>query len=152
MRLAQPLPCACVQACACMCSLVPTDPYVQTRVYRPVRTDSCVQTRTYRLVRTSFSYRLGAVFMALSIRNIIPGSLYSCVERARIHKRSRQTRWLHFDGYSRKLAYRAIEERGDPLTIDLLLFFKVYARSMAISVKKRQVTAGGCSNVPFPRV
>ena len=51
-----------------MCSLVRTDPYVQIRVDRPVRTDSCVQTRTYRLVRTSFSYRLGAIFMFLSIK------------------------------------------------------------------------------------
>ena len=51
-----------------MCSLVRTDPYVQIRVDRPVRTDSCVQTRTYRLVHTSFSYRLGAIFMFLSIK------------------------------------------------------------------------------------
>ena len=51
-----------------MYSLVRTDPYVQIRVDRLVRTDSCVQTRTYRLVHTSFSYRLGAIFMLLSIK------------------------------------------------------------------------------------
>ena len=61
LRLAQQLLRACVQACArTYSSLVRTDPYVQTRVYRFVCTDSCVQTRTYRLVRTSLSHRLGA--------------------------------------------------------------------------------------------
>ena len=122
-------------------ALVRTVWYVRARTYRlanrPVHTDSCVQTRTYRLVCTSFSYRFGAIFMLLSIKNTIPGSLYSCVERARIHKRSRQTRWLHFDGYSRKFAYRPVEKRGDPLKIVLYRVF--------IDIAEENATTGPCT-------
>ena len=63
--------------------------------------------------------------------------MYSCVERARIHKRSRQTRWLHFDGYSRKSAYRAVGKRGDPLKIVLYRVF--------IDIARENATTGPCT-------
>ena len=63
--------------------------------------------------------------------------MYSCVERARIHKRSRQIRWLYFDGYSRKSACRAIGKRGDPL--------KNVLYRVCTDIAKKNATTGPCT-------
>ena len=58
----------------------------------------------------------------------VPVFLYLRIAQVLIHNGSRRTRWLHFDGYSVKFAYRPIGQRGDPLKIIVYRVFIDIAR------------------------
>ena len=58
----------------------------------------------------------------------VPAFLYLRIAQALIHKGCSRIRWLGFDGYSGKFAYRPIGQRGDPLKIILYGVFIDIAR------------------------
>ena len=58
----------------------------------------------------------------------VPAFLYLRIAQALIHKGCSRIRWLGFDGYSGKFAYRPIGQRGDPLKIVLYRIFLDIAR------------------------
>ena len=60
-----------------------------------------------------------------------PAFLYLRIAQALIHKGCSRIRWLGFDGYSGKFAYRPIGQRGDPLKIVLYRIFLDIARENA---------------------
>ena len=64
----------------------------------------------------------------------VPAFLYLRIAQALIHKGCSRIRWLRFDGYSGKFAYRPSGQRGDPLKILLYRIFLDIARESATKV------------------
>ena len=70
-------------------------------------------------------------FISLAIaheKDNVPRFLYLRIAQALIHNWCRWIRWLRFDDYSGKIAYRPIGQRGDPLKILLYRIFIDIAR------------------------
>ena len=78
---------------------------------------------------------VGCVSLAIAHeKDNVPAFLYLRIAQALIHNGCRRTRWLHFDGYSGKFAYRPIGQRGDPLKMILYRIFIDIARENAMTV------------------
>ena len=72
---------------------------------------------------------VGCVSLAIAHeKDNVPAFLYLRIAQALIHKGCSRIRWLGFDGYSGKFAYRPIGQRGDPLKILLYRIFIDIAR------------------------
>ena len=72
---------------------------------------------------------VGCICLAIAHeKDNVPRFLYFRIAQALIHNGCHWTRWLHFDGYSGKIAYRPIGQRGDPLKILLYRIFIDIAR------------------------
>ena len=72
---------------------------------------------------------VGCICLAIAHeKDNVPRFLYLRIAQALIHNGCRWIRWLRFDGYSGKFAYRPIGQRGDPLKILLYRIFIDIAR------------------------
>ena len=77
---------------------------------------------------------VGCISLAIAReKDNVPAFLYLRIAQALIHKGCSRIRWLGFDGYSGKFAYRPIGQRGDPLKIVLYRIFLDIARENATS-------------------
>ena len=78
---------------------------------------------------------VGCICLAIAHeKDNVPRFLYLRIAQALIHNGCRWIRWLRFDGYSGKFAYRPIGQRGDPLKMLLYRIFIDIAMENAMTV------------------
>ena len=78
---------------------------------------------------------VGCISLAIAReKDNVPAFVYLRIAQALIHKGCSRIRWLRFDGYSGKFAYRPSGQRGDPLKILLYRTFLDIARESATKV------------------